>query len=511
MYIYIILGWFRLGLDYTPKPKVLQSDIIASRKACCCIFLLRSMIIMMLIRLLFVITFLCVLAVSYHHHKIQYQSSGYCSQQLHHSRLYAGPVSKTDSKDLPKLLSLTNLLVDLWTGVVYPPVLNDSIDDDDDDGVVLTLKDYNLNRNDVKGFIDHFQTCKDCAADNAFLMATTDDDNNDALKLANVKFSLLSEDEDEYDSLGDSFDSELFNNPDNIAPDEFDIDLTKSIFPIEQDDNVILRDTMKWVEKIIANFGVCPFTIDAKRAGIPVGGVRYHVSRATTPDEAFLRYWEEVKLLFSVSEKEISTVLLVFPEISLFGNFDLFESYCESLSDSLCSSSMCYESEIQLVFFHPKYQFRDGQARTGDDMGAANFARRSPWPMINILRTPQVRAAQKGIPTGIVYKQNEERLTSIGTKVLEDMLYKRDWTAIPTIREKAIKIADANDEYVSGANANINNKNLIAVTNKESKKPLNIKKEKKVANLASCDDKMSVDDILKFANDIDEWMSNDEN
>jgi hypothetical protein len=69
---------------------------------------------------------------------------------------------------------------------------------------------------------------------------------------------------------------------------------------------------------------------------------------------------------------------------------------------------MCIESEIQLVFFHPKYQFRDGQARLNSESGAANFARRGPWPMINILRTPQVRAAQKGIPTGLVYKQNEE-------------------------------------------------------------------------------------------------------
>ena len=56
-------------------------------------------------------------------------------------------------------------------------------------------------------------------------------------------------------------------------------------------------------------------------------------------------------------------------------------------------------------------------------MGAANFARRSPWPMINILRTPQVRAAQKGVPTGQVYKQNEERLSEVGTTTLEVMLY----------------------------------------------------------------------------------------
>ena len=51
--------------------------------------------------------------------------------------------------------------------------------------------------------------------------------------------------------------------------------------------------------------------------------------------------------------------------------------------------------------------------------------------MVNILRTPQVRAAQKGIPTGVVYKQNEERLAEVGTVTLERMLYDRDWEGLP--------------------------------------------------------------------------------
>ena len=93
--------------------------------------------------------------------------------------------------------------------------------------------------------------------------------------------------------------------------------------------------------------------------------------------------------------------------------------------------------DTPLVFFHPKYQFRDGQARTGEDMGAANFARRGPWPMVNILRTPQVRTAQKGVPTGIVYKQNEQRLIEVGTKQLEDMLYNRNWANLPSYKSQA--------------------------------------------------------------------------
>ena len=84
---------------------------------------------------------------------------------------------------------------------------------------------------------------------------------------------------------------------------------------------------------------------------------------------------------------------------------------------------------LQLVFFHPEWTFRDGGERSGVG-SAANYARRSPWPMINILRTTQVRAAQKGIPTGLVYQQNEKTLTSIGTDSLERMLRLRDWSDI---------------------------------------------------------------------------------
>ena len=43
----------------------------------------------------------------------------------------------------------------------------------------------------------------------------------------------------------------------------------------------------------------------------------------------------------------------------------------------------------QLVYFHPGWVFRDGADRMGET-GAANYARRSNFPMINILRTNQV-------------------------------------------------------------------------------------------------------------------------
>lgn len=102
----------------------------------------------------------------------------------------------------------------------------------------------------------------------------------------------------------------------------------------------------------------------------------------------YREYWQELTLLLNSSESDISTTLLITPEFHL-DNSDGFDEFCNSLMSTM--APLAVEKDIQLVFFHPKYSFRDGAMRT-DENGAANYARRSPWPMINILRTNQVRS-----------------------------------------------------------------------------------------------------------------------
>ena len=80
----------------------------------------------------------------------------------------------------------------------------------------------------------------------------------------------------------------------------------------------------------------------------------------------------------------------------------VFEQWADTLTGTL--EALGIEELLQLIFFHPDWTFRDGGDRSGSGL-AANYARRSPWPMVNILRTKQVRTAQKGIPTGLVYQQ----------------------------------------------------------------------------------------------------------
>lgn len=143
--------------------------------------------------------------------------------------------AEVDSVDDDKILRQTALMISLWKNIAFPP--------DIENGVEFKLSDFGLTRSDVRGFLGHFQNCKDCAADNAFLMATQNSNNEDVLKLTSVNFPILSEGEDdeEWTDYENYFEKEL---------DENGIELVvESVFPIEDNDEVVLNDTKAWVRK----------------------------------------------------------------------------------------------------------------------------------------------------------------------------------------------------------------------------------------------------------------------
>lgn len=199
---------------------------------------------------------------------------------------------------------------------------------------------------------------------------------------------------------------------------------------VPDDDDKIIDLSKGWVNKICSDMGICPFMKGPDQAGLPIGPVFYTVDRSSSLEDMYACYWSEVVRAEKLDEKDLSTTLLITPEFCM-DNVEIFEQFSTTLTQPLVALEV--ERQIQLVFFHPHWSFRDGGERGGDG-AAANYARRSPWPMINILRTNQVRAAQKGIPTGLVYKQNEKTLKGVGVEKLETCLRLRDWEALADVK-----------------------------------------------------------------------------
>mmetsp|Transcript_13812 Transcript_13812/g.37075 ORF Transcript_13812/g.37075 Transcript_13812/m.37075 type:complete len:170 (-) Transcript_13812:263-772(-) len=112
---------------------------------------------------------------------------------------------------------------------------------------------------------------------------------------------------------------------------------------------------------------------------------------------------------------------------------DGFDAFNATLSSALTLCAL--EKDLHMVLFHPRYCIRDGASRSGaksdavagavnekQNYGAVIYARRSPWGMIHLLRTSQVRAAQGVVPTGLIYWQNERTLQEVRSAQLEAML-----------------------------------------------------------------------------------------
>jgi len=361
----------------------------------------------------------------------------------------------------------------------------------------------------------HLDACKDVCDNfgvNTVLVPHSDDNNNNMVQGFTVKSyrnphgtagtfmqdsgsdmifapDPLWDEDEEWDFSGMDDDDDDNDNDSTLASNkgkesESQLESTTPLIP--EDDDVIIQLSKQWVDKMMADLALCPFTQSSTKSGIPLGPVRYHIDRVSTFEDAYMAYWAEVCQIENVDENEISTTLHILPQFCM-NTVELFEQWADTLTGTL--EALDVENLLQLIFFHPNWMFRDGgRDRSTDDGGglAAHYARRSPWPMVNILRTKQVRVAQRGIPTGLVYQQvsfacigmtntntlflflclipsliplppsmqNEKTLSRIGTDKLERMLRLRDWSEVAGMKVdrrdmEALRVA--NDLQVHGA------------------------------------------------------------
>lgn len=107
----------------------------------------------------------------------------------------------------------------------------------------------------------------------------------------------------------------------------------------EQDHNqCILSITKSWVQSMISDFGICPYSKSADLAGVPMGQVRYTLSTANTLEQAYEDYWSEVNMMLSKPEIEISTVLLLYPNLIDFNDYNMFQEFSTTLDAALSNT-----------------------------------------------------------------------------------------------------------------------------------------------------------------------------
>jgi len=174
---------------------------------------------------------------------------------------------------------------------------------------------------------------------------------------------------------------------------------------ISNDPKYVINTTKSWVRAIISRQGekICPYTIDENAAGLKSpGAIRYAISTAYDASSAHEEYWNEVNFVLDSSLTDVATTLLIYPQLDLMSNIDEFDIFSAELDDEIKNREL--EDTINNVYFHPEFNFRDKDGQVvfifdddgniiGDSssvVSPSSYARRAPWPIVNILRTQMV-------------------------------------------------------------------------------------------------------------------------
>jgi hypothetical protein len=240
----------------------------------------------------------------------------------------------------------------------------------------------------------------------------------------------------------------------------------------------ITARTKSWVQRVLVNLGICPFTKSVKLsgqgladAGVPVGLIAYHSSKAspwtsergnsisvTGMCELQADTWEAIQAMLQAGPDArtggISSILLAAPAFD--SNFTLWSGPVFCLLEAGVVAASATDA-IGVVCFHPRYQTPDGSSFPGfghmhsvprlqtwlndffrsqeseslqqlsssvEAVAAAGGAwqRRTPHATINVLRADQLAVAEKQRSTTDLYVKNILQLQTVGWDVLQEKL-----------------------------------------------------------------------------------------
>ena len=157
----------------------------------------------------------------------------------------------------------------------------------------------------------------------------------------------------------------------------------------------VMAVTQRWVKRFVVDLGLCPFAQHVT----PYIAVSWAVSEQTL----LAALGQELEALIADDRRE--TTLLVHPK--LLNDFLDYNNFLSSCDELLVAAGL--EGVIQVASFHPDYQF----AGTVTD-APENFANRSPYPMLHLLREDDVTRAVDEHP-------NVEQIVSRNAEVLEGL------------------------------------------------------------------------------------------
>lgn len=166
---------------------------------------------------------------------------------------------------------------------------------------------------------------------------------------------------------------------------------------------VAVAATRLWVERVVIGLSLCPWAAPVRES------IRYAHTPAANAADTFGSLLREVELLRS--EAEIATTILVAPGFER-DDFAAFNAFVQDAEEYFRTEGL--DDDFQLVGFHPSHVFAGEEPSD-----AGNFANRSPFPMLHLLRQESVTVAVDGHESLEVPHVNAALLRRTGSEALQ--------------------------------------------------------------------------------------------
>ena len=166
--------------------------------------------------------------------------------------------------------------------------------------------------------------------------------------------------------------------------------------------DIVLADTVNWLEKAVIGLNLCPFA-----KGVHVKEqIHYVVSEATDAEGVAHDLHRELEALAEANPDKRDTTLLVLPyALHDFLDFNDFLELADNMVDELDLGGI-----LQVASFHPLFQFEGTDV---DDV--TNCTNRSPYPTLHLLREDSIDKAVEVFPEAeSIYEKNMDTLEQLG-------------------------------------------------------------------------------------------------
>ena len=182
------------------------------------------------------------------------------------------------------------------------------------------------------------------------------------------------------------------------------------------------RSSARWLERVVIGQKLCPF------APPVLPRLRLCESEAQDEDQIVAEVAAEAQVLKEGLEMQqqqpaaavTETTLVVLPNLGCTASWQAFVRLSWRLqAEAIVDAGL--ESDIQLVLFHPAAVHSAYGESPEED--AADYAIRSPFPTVHLLREVDLLAAVRGYAAAEgIPARNKARLRALGPQVCAEML-----------------------------------------------------------------------------------------